>query len=225
MRRSARRGVAAVALTALSLLCACAAGPRLESVTTPAAPEVTLTGDGIRWTVLLNAWSAYPSDLWRYFTPVRVRIENGRSDDLQIRYEDFVALDAANQQYRGVPPGEVARAVSGGLRPPDPSEQPRPRLVAGPWYYPYWRRRWEPYYGPWYPDPYFYPYGWPRPAAQDVLTLGLREGRLLAGASAEGFVYLQYATARGGVLTVSWTPHLADGARLSTRSARFRVVR
>lgn len=225
MRRSVRRRAAAVTLAALSLLSACAAGPRLESVTAPAAPAVTLTGDGIQWTVLPNAWAAYPSDLWRYFTPVQVWIQNGRSDDVLIRYEDFVALDDANRQYRAVPPGEVARAVSGGLRPSDPAEQPPPLLLAGPWYYPYWRRNWGPYYGPWYPDPYYYPYAWPRPAAQDVLTLGLREGRLLAGASVEGFVYLQRATARGGVLTVSWTPHPAGGAPLPTRSAQFRIVR
>jgi hypothetical protein len=213
-------------LMGLSLLCACAMGPRLESVTAPTEPGVTLTDGGIRWTVLTNAWSAYPSDLSRYFTPVQVRIENARSDELQIRYEDFVALDDANQQYRAVPPGEVARAMSGGLNPVEPTDKSPSILLAGPWYHPYWPRYWGPYYGPWwYPDPYFYPYAWPRPTAQDVLTLGLREGRLLAGASVEGFVFLQHATARGAFLTVSWTPHLGSGAPLATLSAQFRIVR
>jgi hypothetical protein len=105
----------------------------------------------------------------------------------------------------------------------------RPTLVAGPWY-PYWPRFWSPYYGPygsgWYSDPYYsYPYRWPQLSAQNVLILGLREGRLLPGASIQGFLYLQHATARGNLLTVSWTPRFAGGAPLQTLSAQFRIVR
>jgi hypothetical protein len=58
-----------------------------------------------------------------------------------------------------------------------------------------------------------------------VLILGLREGRLLPSASIQGFLYLQYATARGNLLTVSWTPRFAGGAPLQTLSAQFRIVR
>jgi len=213
-------------VAAVTLLGACAVGPRLESATAPVEPGVTLAEGEIRWTVLPNTWSAYPSDLARYFTPVQVKIENARRDELEIRYEDFVALDDTNQQYRAVPPGEVARAVSGAPGPPGPTGAPAPVLLAGPWYRPYWPRYWGPYYGPWwYTDPYYYPYTWPRPGAQDVLTLGLREGRLLAGASVEGFLFLQHATGRGAFLTVSWTPRLANGAPFTAFSARFRIVR
>ena len=213
-------------LVGVILLGACAAGPRLESVTAPAEPAVILTDGEIRLTVLPNTWSAYPSDLARYFTPVQVKIENARRDALQIRYEDFVALDDVNQQYRAVPPGEVARAVSGALGPSGPAGAPSQVLLAGPWYYPYRPRYWSPFYGPsWYADPYYYPYAWPRPTVQDVLTLGLREGGLLAGASMEGFVFLQHATARGAYLTISWTPRLSSGETLPALSARFRIVR
>ena len=106
---------------------------------------------------------------------------------------------------------------------------PRPTLVAGPWY-----PVLAAILGPvlrslrigWYSDPYYsYPYGWPRLSAQNVLTLGLREGRLLPGASIQGFLYLQHATARGNLLTVSWTPRLAGGTPLATLSAQFRIVR
>jgi hypothetical protein len=222
--RARRR--AAVMLVGAILLGACAAGPRLESVTAPADPGVTLTDGKVRWTVLPNTWSAYPSDLVRYFTPVQVTIENARSDELQIRYEDFVALDDANQQYRAVPPGEVARAVSGALSPAGPAGAPGPILLAGPWYSPYRPRSWGSYYGPWwYADPYYYPYAWPWRGAPEVLTLGLREGRLLAGASVQGFVFLQHATARGTLLTVFWTPRLAGGETLPTLAARFRIAR
>lgn len=217
---------AAAMLAGLTLLGACAAGPRLESVTSPADPSVALTESEIRWTVFPNTWSAYPGDLARYFTPIQVKIENARSDELQIRYEDFVALDDANLQYRVVPPAEVAQAVSGAPGPGRPIGAPAPPLLAGPWYSAYWPRYRGPYYAPWwYADPYYYPYVWPRPSAQDVLMLGLREGRLLAGASVEGFLFLQHATGRGAYLTLSWTPRLATGGSLTALSARFRIVR
>jgi hypothetical protein len=214
---------------ALGLLGGCAAGPHLISVVAPSEPGVTLTDAGIRLTVLPNAWSAYPWELPRYYTPVEITIENMREDEVQIGYEDFLALDDGNRQYRAVPPAEVARAMSGSLAPSGPTRGPQPILVAGPWY-PYRSWYWGPYYGPyygpwWYSDPYYYPYAWPRAIAQDVLTLGLREGRLLPGASVNGFVYFQQATARGSLLTVSWTPRLASGAPLATLSAQFRIVR
>ena len=80
-------------LVGLSLLCACAAGPRLEPVAAPAQPGVTLTEAGVRITLLPNTWSAYPSDLPRYYTPMEVQIENLLSEEVQVRYEDFLALD------------------------------------------------------------------------------------------------------------------------------------
>jgi hypothetical protein len=220
-----------VLLLGLSLLCACAAVPRLEPVAAPTQPSVTLAEAGVRLTLLPNTWSAYPSDLPRYYTPIQIQIENLLGEEVQVRYEDFLALDDGRQQYRAVPPGEVARAMSGSARPSGPSlVGPRPTLVAGPWY-PYWPRYRGPYYGfygsGWYSDPYYssYPYGWPQLSAQNVLILGLREGRLLPGASIQGFLYLQRATAHGNLLTVSWTPRLADGASLETLSAQFRIVR
>ena len=224
------RGTRGALLVALSVLCACAAMPRLEPAAAPAQPGVTLTEAGVRITLLPNTWSAFPSDLPRYYTPIQVQIENLLSEEVQVRYEDFLALDDERQQYRAVPPGEVARALSGSAHPTGPSPVgPRPTLVAGPWY-PYWPRFWSPYYGPygsgWYSDPYYsYPYRWPQLSAQNVLILGLREGRLLPGASIQGFLYLQHATARGNLLTVSWTPRFAGGAPLQTLSAQFRIVR
>jgi hypothetical protein len=198
-------------------------------VAAPSEPSIALADAGIRLTVFPNTWSAYPLELPRYYTPVEVTIENTRADDVQIRYEDFAVLDDENRQYRAVPPAEVARAIFGGFAPSGPDRRPRPVLLVGPWY-PYRPWYWGPYYGPsygpwWYSDPYSYPYAWPRPIAQDVLTLGLREGQLLPGANVQGFVYFQQATARGSVLTVSWTPRLAAGTPLPTLSAQFRILR
>lgn len=217
-------------LVGVSVLGACATGPRLESVVAPAQPGVTLTEAGVQLTILANRWSAYPDYLYRYFTPVEVTIQNMRDEELQIRYEDFFALDDGKHQYRAVPPGDVARAMYGALSPSELTTPPGPILLAGRWY-PYWPRYRYPYYpyygpyGPWgYWDPYYAPYGWPRPGAQDVMTLGLREGPLLPGASVQGFVFFQHATSRGSLLTVSWTPRLMSGAALPTLSAQFRII-
>jgi hypothetical protein len=124
------RGVLFLGLT---LLCACAAGPRLEPVAAPMQPGVTLAEAGVRLTLLPNTWSAYPGDLSRYYTPLEIQIENLLAEEVQVRYEDFLALDDSNHQYRAVPPGEVARAMSGSLRPVRPAlPESGPMLVAGP---------------------------------------------------------------------------------------------
>ncbi len=219
------------AVVGLATLSACAVGPRLEPVAVPGVPSVTVTESGVRLTVFPNTWSAYPGDLPQYFTPLEVRIENARDEELAIRLEDFVALDDGRQQYRALPPGEVARAVSGGARDVGPGNTRDAIQVAGPWSphrRPYRAPYYWPYYGPYgawgYWDPY-YPYSWARPAPRDVLTLGLREGPLLPGANVQGFLYFQQATARGSTLAVSWVPRLANGTPLPALSAQFRIVR
>ena len=214
------------------------AGPRLEVVSAPSQPSVTLTDAGIQLTILPNTWSGYPSHLRRYYTPVEVRIQNDRADEIQVRYGDFHAVDEARNQYRAVPPGEVARALFGARWPhrdlPGGYGQrmpPHPPLLAGPgpwWPYGYWPYRpWYPHYGPFYPDPFYsdYPYWWYRPTGYDILTRGLREGRVLPGARVQGFLYFQLATQMGTLLTLTWTPVSADGKSLAPFSAQFRIVR
>ena len=229
----------------MAALTACA-GPRLEVAAAPSAPSVTLADAGVRLVILPNTWRGNPTDLSQYYTPAEVRIENDRSDEIQVRYGDFLAVDEAQNQYRAVAPSEVARALFGGRRP-----LPAPRAVVagwtgtrlpvraagGPWWpYPFWPYRpWRPfypyyypYYSPYYPFPYsypYYPYGWPPATGYDLLTLGLREGRVLPGARVQGFLYLQQATRKGNLLTLSWTPVTADGTPLATLSTQFRIVR
>ena len=55
--------------------------------------------------------------------------------------------------------------------------------------------------------------------------LGLREGAILPGASIQGFLYLQLATAHGEHLTLFWTVRGPDGNPLTTLSTQFRIVR
>lgn len=224
----------------MAALPACTA-PRLEVAAAPSAPSVTLAEAGVRLVILPNTWRGNPTDLGQYYTPVEVRIENDRNDEIQIRYADYLAMDEAQNQYRAVAPAEVARAIFGGRRPLPVSpavvaawagDRPLVRSVGGPWWpSPVWRYRpwwsWYPFYYP-YAYPYYYPYypyGWPPTGGYDILALGLREGRILPGARVQGFLYLQLATRTGNLLTLSWTPVIADGTPLPTLSTEFRIVR
>jgi len=223
-------------LLAILALCGCA-GPRLQIASAPTQPSITLTGGEVQLTILPNTWNGYPSDLSLYFTPVEILIQNDRSEEIQVRYSDFLAMDEARTQYRVVAPSEVARALFGARWPsgvlPAASDRaipPHGRLLAGPgpwgpyggWPY----HRWYPY-GPFYPDPYYpdYPYPWNRATGYDILTMGLREGRILPGAQVQGFLYLQLATQKGGLLTLTWNAVSSDGTSLATLSTQFLIVR
>ena len=228
------RGAVRVGLLAILILSGCAA-PRLEVATAPSQPSVTLTEDEIHLTLLPNTWNGYPGDLSYYYTPVEIRIQNDRTEEIQIRYNDFLAVDDARNQYRVVAPIEVARALLGARWPESnlPAEAgrsmpPQPPLLAGPWG-PY---GWPyppgyPYYRPFYPDPFYsgYPYWWIRPTGYDILTMGLREGRVLPGAQVQGFLYFQLATGKASLLTLTWTPVSSTGESLATLGTQFRIVR
>lgn len=215
----------------------CCAGPRLEVATAPSQPSVTLMDAEIRLTILPNTWNGYPGDLTRHYTPVQIQIENNRTDEIQVRYSDFLAVDDARNQYRAVAPAEVARALFGarwpdGKLPADHGRMPPhspPLAGAGLWWpYGYWPYRPSyPFPAPFYPDPFSsdYPYWWHRPTGYDILTLALQEGRVLPGARVEGFLYFQLATQQGSLLTLAWSPLSADGKSLATLSAQFRIVR
>jgi len=224
-------------LIAMLALTACA-GPRLETAGGPSETSVTLTDAGIQLTILPGAWDGYPRDLGQYYTPIELRIRNDRNDEIQVRFTDFLAVDDARNQYRVVSPSEVVRALFGAH---GPLEGPygrvarcmraRPSLLArpGPWWpYPNWPyRHWHPFYGPYYPDPFYSdsPYWLARPTGYDILTLALREGRVLPGARVRGFLYFQQATRQGSFLTLTWTPVSAEGKPLATLSSQFRIIR
>ena len=223
--RSRRGRRIVTAILAMGFIAGCA-GPRLESMAGPSASETTLAEAGIRLTIYPNAWSGFPADLSRYFTPLAVRIENQRSEEVQVRYEDFVALDEDRTQYRALPPTEVVRVMTGSRRyQPQPGQAPAFLLAGGPWpWYPYHDPFFYPYYPYGYFNPYF-PYAWPPRMGADILRLALREGRILPGATIQGFVYLQLATARGNSLALSWTARGPDGTPLTTLNSEFRIVR
>ena len=224
-------------LIAILALTACA-GPRLETSGGPSEKSVTLTDAGIQLTILPNAWTGYPSDLGHYYTPVELRIQNDRNDEIQVRFGDFLAVDEAHNQYRVVPPSEVVRALLGAQGPPeDPYGRvarwmrARSSLLAWPgtcWPYPSWPRRfWHPFSEPYYPDPFSpdYPYRLARSTGYDILTLALREGRVLPGTRVQGFLYFQQATRQGSFLTLTWTPTSAEGKALTTFTSQFRIIR
>ncbi|HSB71626.1 MAG TPA: hypothetical protein VLT62_20045 [Candidatus Methylomirabilis sp.] len=227
------------AILGAGALASCA-GPRLEAVASPTQSALSLNQGGIHLALSPNTWNGYPSDLSRHYTPVQVHLENDRSDEIQVRYADFLAVDDAGNQYRAVPPAEVVRALYGSRAPDENRAWAQARwarpgaglyVFHGPrWWYPSWPYYpyGSPFYSPFYPHPFYdldYPYGWPRATSYDLLTRGLREGRVLPGARVEGFLFLQQATRTGNLLTFSWTPVTADGKPLPAFTAQFRIVR
>lgn len=217
----------AVAVGLAALLAGCAT-PRLEFLGEPGLRDRTLADAGLQLTLWPNTWTGYPSDLARYYTPIQVHIQNDRPDPIQVRYEDFLALDDAQTQYRAVAPAEVVRALFGrGVRSGDAAGSPPLLAYHGPWwpYAPWPYRPWYPY-GPYgWPWPYSYDYSpWPQGTGYDILARALREGPLLAGAHVEGFLYLQLATRQASSLSLSWTPKAPDGRPLATLQTHFRVI-
>jgi hypothetical protein len=218
----------ALGIGCLALLLAGCAGPRLEFAGAPGQPALSLVEAGLQLTLLPNTWNGYPTELPRYYTPIEVQIRNDRSEEIPIRYQDFLAVDDAQIQYRAVGPAEVVRALYGAARP---GRRRDPLLASsGPWWFsPGWPYRpWYPY-GPYYPSgppPYSYDnYPWPQAVGYDILARALREGPVLPGTRVEGFLYLQLATQRASTLTLSWTPKGPSGQPLAAFRSELRVIR
>ena len=213
------RGAVSCGLAAAvgALLLACA-GPRLHTLAGPTQPENMLAQDGVQLTLRPGDWSAIPNELSDYATPVRVRIENTRADEVSVRWEDFALPDEARTQYRTLPPAEVAQIIG--------SRWAAAPVVAPMWPAHYWGRPYwsAPSWGPYWSED-FGAYRYASWAAQDVLMQGLREGRILPAASIEGYLYFQRATAIGSLLTFTWTSRLAAGAPLSTLATEIRTDR
>jgi hypothetical protein len=218
------------------LLAACAAGPQLRVAGDPAPPSVSLSQEGVGLTLVPGAWNGVPGWLPRHYQPIQVLIENTREDEILVRLDDFAATDQTGTQYRAVPPAEVAQALFGasGAGAPPSAAVAGTTLYASAWW-PYRHRHWSYYHGPFF-GPYFpysgpygpwwdYPYGGPRYTPEDILRLGLREGRVLPGARVDGFLYLQLLRPEASLVSLLWTPVLADGRPLSPFRAAFRVAR
>jgi hypothetical protein len=209
------------------LLVGCAT-PRLQFAGAPGLPTLSLGEAGLQLTLLPNTWNGYPTDLPRYYTPIEVHIQNDRPEAIQIRYQDFLAVDDAQIQYPAVAPSEVVRALYGAAQ--FDTRRPSSLLAfSGPW----WPSPGWPY-RPWYPYGPYWPYGfwpdydyppWPRATGYDILARALREGPVLPGARVEGFLYLQLATQRASTLILSWTATGPSGRPLTTLRGEFRVIR
>ncbi len=232
-----RAALSCLALAA-ALLSGCAT-PRLQFQATPEAPEVKLAEAGISLTIRLNSWAGSPGSLAAYYTPLEVQISSQREDDVEIRLRDFALVDEDRNQYPAIPAAEVAQSLFG--LAPEPAGRPdrftrseARRLVAGagPWWAgSAWSPRfpsppWYPYESPLYPwdDPFAYP-AYAARTAYDVVSLALREGRLLPGARLEGFLYFRLATRSASLLTLSWKPTRSDGTPLAAFVAPLRVAR
>jgi hypothetical protein len=115
----------------------------------------------------------------------------------------------------GIRGGWNGYLVSGGLRG---YYGPRVGYWGGPWIYPPYYSDWVFFWGPQY---------YPARPSMDVLTYGLPEGVLPAGAHVSGYLYFKRATgSQKGPLELSWDVRDAkSGASLGSLHVPLEVVR
>jgi hypothetical protein len=154
-----------------------------------ATGRAIVSAPGLVLAVQPSAWTAPPTDLADYVTPLRVELTNASALPLAYGYPDLLLFDEARYQYAALPPAEVARILraelTGGPRlAASATAESRPAV-----------RRWrgDPYWGPWgwgpwgpWGDPWYHPYV---PRIDAVLTEALAVGPLTPGARQAGFVY------------------------------------
>ena len=146
-----------------------------------------------------DAWNGDP-DIVQYTTPVRVVIENGSTQPVRLRYQEFALIAADGTRYGALPPygieGEVTERVT--VRHSGPVYEPLfvhrgfrvasytspvyPRLTAYGGNFMY-----DPYYYDHYHD-YWVDYDLP---TRNMLRSALPEGVIDPGGRIEGFLYFE----------------------------------
>lgn len=142
----------------LSSTLGCASKAELSPA--PAAHQVPGVRDaavaevsGVEMQVESDAWPG-PTDIDEEVTPLRVRIENGSSHPLRIRYSEFALISYSGHRHAAVPP----YAVTGSVEEPviaDPHDPITPTIAHS-------RFRVASHYRPIYPhltvfpDPFYY---------------------------------------------------------------------
>jgi hypothetical protein len=188
------------------LLLACAHAPQL--VPAPGAPRDPNLPEaaagavaGVEVSVGGKRWSGQPADLESLVTPLYVRVRNGSSVPVRIRYRDFTLTSQSGLQTPAIPPFQIQRPGTDvvALAPAFTADRfllyERYRMFYPA--FPYWD-------GPWDFDPAFYDqyYATWKPAlpTRDMLQQALPEGVLQPGGSAAGFLYFNHLQEKGPVV-------------------------
>jgi hypothetical protein len=218
--------IRSLALLALALG-GCASVPKLApSPAQGERPDVVVQApEGVAMQALPNAWKGSPDAVAEHFTPVWIHLVNRGEQAYDITFVNLTLIDEQGRLYAAVPPGEVVRATLGASEPLDTGvrlasagtgDVDAPLLAqfgfgfgVGPAYDPM-----DPF-NPYGAGPYGTGTASYADAARNIVSHGLREGRLLPKTQAMGFVYFQRAyEAKELHLRVEATPEVVGVAPL-----------
>ncbi len=190
----------------LLLLMACVHAPQL--VPAPGAPRDPNSPDAaaaavadVEVSVGGKRWSGQPADLDSLVTPLYVRVRNGASVPVRLRYGDFTVTAQSGLQTAAIPPFQIQRPGTEvvAFAPAFASD----RFLLYERYrrfYPslsYWDGPWD--YDPWFYDHYYSTWQ-PSLPTKDMLQQALPEGVLQPGGSAGGFLYFHHLQEKGPVV-------------------------
>jgi hypothetical protein len=186
------------ATCAAVLTLACERGPLLVPAAGASRPRdvpgaVMAVQNQVRVIVQAREWPG-PARIAEVITPLRIMIENGSRQPLQIRYSGFKVVGPRGEIYRAIPPRRVTGVV-------DTEEYIRPGFTYGRFYAaPYYRGYYSgvPAYSGDFPldEPYHQLYDgyWDGRAilpTPEVIARALPEGVLNPGGRLDGYVYFE----------------------------------
>ncbi|HET7321633.1 MAG TPA: hypothetical protein VFI96_03990 [Longimicrobiaceae bacterium] len=192
-----RRTMTACAIALAAAVSGCTPGPELSPA--PRANEVSGPGEaataveaGVRMMASVDAWEARPDNLEEEVTPILVRITNGSTMPLRVRYDAFQLVSPTGERFAAIPPFDLEGAVP--TNPVTPFYPPTAFGVA-PYLSPFYPDL-TPFTGPFDLDPDYYDTYFPLLAelelpTVDMLQRALPEGVLSAGGVVQGFLYFQ----------------------------------
>lgn len=206
------------AIVALLTVAACSRQPELV----PAPGAMPAPGDGafaqaagVRLEIDTDAWRGIPADLGDNFTPVLVTIRNDGSQDLRVRYADFVLKAPSGTMYHALPPFRIDDTVS------EPIDvRAYPGFMVAPYlspFYPRWRVFNDPflfdevYFNRYYPT--FVNIDLP---TGDMIQKALPEGVVQPGGQVSGFLYFEDPDDDEGTVVLTQTLMTPSGSQFGT---------
>lgn len=151
--------------------------------------------DGVRMVVKGDDWSGNPSNLEQVITAMHVSANNGSSQPLRLRYNDFKLRGENGVTYYALPPYKIEGSVT--TAAPAPYFVPR-FAHSGFYVAPYYHRFYgglRPWGSPWafdsaYYNNYYTYWRVPLPT-NDMLEMAIPEGVIEPNGHVDGYLYFQ----------------------------------
>lgn len=200
-------------------------------------PNVQMSEDGVRITVIPSYWTGSPGNLQNYVTPFYVEIENFSGRNIGFDYSDIVLFDQFRTQYSPLNPQAVADIIKSSAPVYAYPAYPNVSIgIGGGYYGGYYGGRWGPYYGPywrpfglyaynpiWYYPPPTYYYAQPQDT-KDVITEALAPGSIAPNASVRGYIFFKQMPPEVNQVTLNISYGIEETPIFRTLSFTFPVL-